>query len=289
MIRVLFLFGLLVAAATAVADEPPPLAPGDPFPPATLEDQHGEPRTAGPGLRQVLFSRDMDGGGVAKEALAEGGAALLERADAVYVADIARMPALVTKLFALPGMRRRPYAMLLDFDGQATARWPSEPGRATLIGLRDAQVASVDTFDDPAALRAALEASAAPLSVEEEIVRLEERRYRALIAADASALDRLLDGDLVYTHSNGLVQGKAALIGSLADGTLDYQDVESRIEGLSIVGEAGEVVVVSGRAAIGATAAGRDLHLMVRYTAVYARRSGSWRLVAYQSTAVDEP
>ena len=37
----------------------------------------------------------------------------------------------------------------------------------------------------------------------DEIKTLEERRYRAMIAGDAAALDELCSDDLIYTHSKG--------------------------------------------------------------------------------------
>jgi hypothetical protein len=274
---------LLAAQAARGAD---PLGPGDRFPDVSLEDQHGVSHTIDAGVRRVVFSRDMDAGRVAKAALEDDGAALLDRSDAVYVSDIARMPALVSKLFALPGMRRRPYPILLDFDGETTARWPAFAGRPALITLRGGVIVEVEAFEDAGDLRGALEAGAAPLSVQEEIVHLEQRRYRALVGADAVALDVLLDPELVYTHSSGLVQGKADLIGSLEDGRLDYRNAKSRVEGLSVVGD---TAIVTGRAELGVAAEGRSSDVVVRYTAVYARRDGRWRLVAYQSTALDEP
>jgi hypothetical protein len=35
----------------------------------------------------------------------------------------------------------------------------------------------------------------------DEIKALEDRRYRAMLAGDAAALDDLCSGDLIYTHS----------------------------------------------------------------------------------------
>ncbi|MGH0035787.1 MAG: DUF4440 domain-containing protein [Myxococcota bacterium] len=275
---------LLLAPLAGAAHADDALEPGDPFPEVTLEDQHGRPHTLDAGVRLVLFSADMDAGDIAEEALEEDGASLLEAARAVSVSDIERMPALVTKLFALPSMRRRPYPMLLDRDGETTSRWPAEPGRVTLLTLRDSTLVSVEAFDAAAPLREVLVAAGAPVPVEQQIVGLEQRRYRALVDGDEVALEAVLDAELVYTHANGRVHGKAGLIEALRSGELDYRDVESRVEGLSIVGD---VAVVSGRAELGLATEGRDFDRTVRYTAVYARRDGAWRLIAYQSTGLD--
>lgn len=150
--------GLIAAVAYGVE----PLAVGSRMPEITLADQHDAAGTIGPSVRLVVFTRDMDAGDIVKEALAEQGAALLESARAVYVADIARMPAIISKLFAVPAMRKRAYRMLLDRDGTATAAFPAVDKKVTLMQLRALTVEHVDYVDSVAALRAALQATATP-------------------------------------------------------------------------------------------------------------------------------
>jgi hypothetical protein len=137
------------------------LAPGMTLPPLTLTDQHDVAVTVGPETRVIVFTRDMDAGDIVKDALAEH-AELLGAAQAVYVSDISRMPSLIAKLFALPAMRKRPYRMLLDRDGKATADFPSSEGQVTVMRLTDLRVESVERVGSAAALRAALAAVATP-------------------------------------------------------------------------------------------------------------------------------
>jgi len=138
-IRMLAL-GFAFAASVAGAG---PLAVGDRVEAFTLEDQHGVEHTLDATIELILFSRDMDGGDLVKQALAEAPADLLSSRHALYVADIRGMPKLVAKLFALPAMRKRPYPLLLDRDGATTAQLPDVEGRATLIFLRDFEVTRV--------------------------------------------------------------------------------------------------------------------------------------------------
>ena len=46
---------------------------------------------------------------------------------------------------------------------------------------------------------------------ETELIRLEDRRYDAMLARDVAALRDIFADDAVYTHSNGVVDDKAAL------------------------------------------------------------------------------
>jgi hypothetical protein len=51
-----------------------------------------------------------------------------------------------------------------------------------------------------------------PKAVEHEIRSLEGRRYQAMIDGDADTLEQLLGDGLVYTHSTGTSDGKAAYL-----------------------------------------------------------------------------
>lgn len=143
----------LLAAATAGAQ---PYAVGDPLASITLQDQHGVEQRVDGSVEVLLFSRNMDAGKVVREALKDVEPGALKARNAVYVADISGMPGLVAKLFALPSMRRRPYSMLLDRDGETTARFPDGGTSATLIRCNGLEVTQILFFDDPAELRGAL-------------------------------------------------------------------------------------------------------------------------------------
>ena len=155
----LLLSMLLVAGAASAQDAaPPPLAVGDTIPRLDLQDQHGEPRAVDESVRFVLFSRDMDGGDILKNGIADLPEGALDARGVAYVSDISGMPRLIARLFAVPSMRRRPYSMLLDRTGESTALLPDEQGRGTLIALDALRIASIEHFDTSEALRARVEA-----------------------------------------------------------------------------------------------------------------------------------
>lgn len=122
----------------------------------TLDDQHGNQHTIDGGTRAILYAREMEGGKLVKEALSESGAELLSDADAVYVANVSGMPALIRRIFALPKMRRRGYPVLLDTEGTITRDFPGSEGRATLIQLETSKVVGIDHYDSAEAVRTAL-------------------------------------------------------------------------------------------------------------------------------------
>jgi hypothetical protein len=137
---------------------------GTRVPAVTLADQHDVKGSITADTRCVLFSRDMDATKVVREALGEQPAQLLDPARAVIVADISAMPSLITKLFALPAMRKRPFRMLLDTDGSVTREFPSEEGKVTVLSLNALTIERIEYIDSAEALRAALRQAAQPVA-----------------------------------------------------------------------------------------------------------------------------
>jgi hypothetical protein len=146
---------LLLVPATAGRAEP--YGVGSTLRPMTLEDQHGKPAEVGASVRLLLVSRDMDGGNVVKEALADRGPSVLEERGAVYVADISGMPAMISRLIAVPRMRQRAYRVLLDRDGAATRDVPHVRGRPTLLALDAGRITRIAHLASAAELRAEIE------------------------------------------------------------------------------------------------------------------------------------
>lgn len=158
------LLALAVPSGVALAEEPGPAktSPAATLTAVALGDQHGAPHRVDETTRSVLFTSDMDAGGVVKEALAEGGAERLARAGAVYVSDVSRMPGIIRSTMAEPSMRKRPYPILLDREGDATKDWPRTPGQATLLVLDRLAIVRSERLATPDAVRSALDALATP-------------------------------------------------------------------------------------------------------------------------------
>lgn len=146
--------GFLLGALPGAAEEP--YAVGEALAPFELEDQHGELHALDENVKLVLFSRDMDGGDILREAVAGLGAERLESLGALYLADIHRMPGLVARFIAIPRMRKRPYPVLLDRDGTATARLPDVEGQVTILELDGLTLRAAHHLDSVEAVQARL-------------------------------------------------------------------------------------------------------------------------------------
>lgn len=115
----------------------------------------------------------------------------------------------------------------------------------------------------------------------EEIVELEDRRYAAMLAGDVTALDGLLSDRLVYGHSRGNRDTKAAYLAKLAGGQLVYEAIEHPIEQIVLTDGAAMVV---GRMIATARVDQRPTQMHNTCMVVWAREGDRWRLVGYQAT-----
>ena len=136
------------------------------------------------------------------------------------------------------------------------------------------------------AMAVAASASAQPVADPvREVREANTRRFAAMVRADAAELGRLLADDLTYVHSTGELNDKAQFLASIASQATQYRAIEPRETDVRVYGE---TAVVTGRAAIKVTAKGQDLAFVARYSAVYVRREGAWKLAAWQSTRIPE-
>ncbi len=147
----------LPLAAVPVAAAP--LVPGMATPTITLADQHGKPVRVDAGTHRLLFSAERPVSDMVSKLLSAQPAGVLERQQTVYVADISSMPALVTRMFALPKMRELPFSIGLATDAAMAAQLadlPRQPGAATVLRFVDGRLADIHLARNESQLRAAL-------------------------------------------------------------------------------------------------------------------------------------
>jgi len=116
---------------------------------------------------------------------------------------------------------------------------------------------------------------------EEQLLRIEWRRQRAMVEADAVALATLFSNNLTYTHSTGTVQSKSELMEAIISGKIRYRSIESPQPRVRVYAAS---AIVTGRVDMELETDGRSFSARSRFTAVYVLEEGFWRLVAYQST-----
>lgn len=116
-----------------------------------------------------------------------------------------------------------------------------------------------------------------------DVLDTQQKRFRAMVEADRSALDALLSEDLVYIHTTGAVDTKSSLIEAVVSGTIDYTRLEAKDTTLRFAGNA---AIITGTAELGVVAGGTVHAASIRFTEVYVDAGDGWRLASWQSTRI---
>ena len=116
-------------------------------------------------------------------------------------------------------------------------------------------------------------------------IDLDRQRMVAMAAKDIAALDELLADDLIYTHSSARVDTKQSLLANMKSGATVYSAVEpSDVKAQDL----GDAVVLTGVARVKVLSTGKEHDFRVRFTDAYAKRSGRWQMVVWQSTRLPD-
>lgn len=128
-------------------------------------------------------------------------------------------------------------------------------------------------------LAAATQPALAQSSDEAAVRAVEDRRIKALVEDDFATLEAVFADDLHYTHSSTVVDDKASFMTALRTGKTKYETIDREPARVRIYGD---TALMTGAAVVGLR--GRAEKLKLRYTLVYVRQAGQWRMVAWQST-----
>lgn len=112
----------------------------------------------------------------------------------------------------------------------------------------------------------------------------EKSRFEAQISRDTLTLDRLLSADLIYVHSNALLETKADFLHSISGGGIQYLEMRK----LSGDPERrwGRTALLSGVVAVRGNFRDTPFDVQLRYNSVYRKERGVWELVSWQSTRI---
>lgn len=118
---------------------------------------------------------------------------------------------------------------------------------------------------------------------DDPILAYEADLREAMFANDVAALDRLLDGALVFTALDGSVVGKQDDLDTHRARRLRLARMDPSDQH---VVRCGSTVIVSVRMGIEGTYDGAPVSGAFRYTRVWCERDGAWRIVAGHISAL---
>jgi ketosteroid isomerase-like protein len=122
-----------------------------------------------------------------------------------------------------------------------------------------------------------------------KVVACDESFFAALLAADLDLLGTILAGDFVIIDVlSGQVARREELLGAISSGQLRFTEV-TRYAGERSVRLRDSAAVVAGRTQMVMRYRGNEVTAQSRYTHVYTRDSGQWRLLSAQGTPTRAP
>ena len=120
-------------------------------------------------------------------------------------------------------------------------------------------------------------------TVEALIKKMEEERIQAGVHKDVAAIAAVTSDDYVMIDFDGKVQTKKMTLERIKSSEIQLKsnsldEIKVRVYG--------DTAVVTGRATPNGTINGEDFSRAIRYTRVYIKSAGQWRVVSFQQTRV---
>lgn len=119
--------------------------------------------------------------------------------------------------------------------------------------------------------------------IQKEILAVDSARYEAMQQRDMAALDRLHADGLVFINTKGRMLNKAEYLEEIQSGNLKFLSVDTDDYHFCIYGD---TVIMNGRAKSIIEYNGVVNKRPRRFTSVFIKLQGQWRLVAHQATLI---
>lgn len=133
-----------------------------------------------------------------------------------------------------------------------------------------------------AVMMAALAVGCSPAAGPEDEIRQAEKNWAAAVTrSDVAALERILDDELIYAHSTGVIETKKEYLGRLRRGAQRYDVIEHQRLTVKVHGEA---AVAHSHVHMKGVSDQRPFDDKLMMLHLWVRRGGQWRLVAHQTT-----
>lgn len=111
---------------------------------------------------------------------------------------------------------------------------------------------------------------------------VEQRRQDAMIAADLNALKKVLDNDLIYIHSSGVVDDLRGYLATIETSTARYLRIDTSDVASRRIGPGS--ILISGRSKMATIQHGQPVDLDNLFITIWVKRAEAWKLLSWQST-----
>ena len=121
--------------------------------------------------------------------------------------------------------------------------------------------------------------------IHKEIEALEEQWRQATVTNNIGEMNRLLADDYVGITSNGTVENKQQALAQRSAGTVRIERLEITETRVRVYGD---TAVVTSQADLEGSNGTSDISGQYRYTRVYNRRLGQWKIVSFEASRMHD-
>lgn len=114
------------------------------FPDLKIDSQFDKPLAIENTTQQILFAASKSASDILNRFLEKQPDQWLQETHRVYIADIHKMPKMISRMVALPKMKKLPYPIFLGREAGDTAMLPQQEGCITVIYVEIKKVISID-------------------------------------------------------------------------------------------------------------------------------------------------
>lgn len=123
----------------------------------------------------------------------------------------------------------------------------------------------------------------ASAELQKEILTVDNQRYEAMKNRDMAAMDRLHADGLVFINTKGRLLNKAEYLEEVRSGNLKFLSVDTDEYHFYVYGD---TVIMNGRANSVVEYHGVVNKKPRRFTSVFIKLQGQWKLVSHQATLI---
>ncbi|MEO7673560.1 MAG: nuclear transport factor 2 family protein [Pyrinomonadaceae bacterium] len=118
---------------------------------------------------------------------------------------------------------------------------------------------------------------------ESEVLKVNEEFDRAIVSRDATAYERILSDDFVFTSFDGSLSNKLKEVEKVRSGDLKFEYGKSDEIRVKVYGK---TAVVTGRFSAKGQNKGVGFTFIERYTGVFVKQNGRWQMVAEHASEI---
>lgn len=121
------------------------------------ETPQGRPMKIPHKTKLILIAFEKDTGATVNELLNTKNKYYLQKNRAIFIADIHKMPSLITKMFALPKMRKYKHLIYLQYGNKFENSIPHKDDMITVLRVNNRTVTNISFVSDKKEVQSAIE------------------------------------------------------------------------------------------------------------------------------------